>query len=573
MILRPIKTAAGRQATFNAAATGTELVLTHMSLGDKAGTLDPALKALRGERERVATFGQRISADQIHLDSLFDGPAEFWPREVGIWAGSTLVYYWSGAGNELGYKSGSGDWLIGIDLTIDPASEGPINITAAPANFGLTVMPHLATVLMSLNDTNRLVLAHRFRLDEQQAKLDRMPEPSEDPYTQYWTDQRGQAALRESAKAWGVDGARLVLEVGAGKEFGTIQAAYESLAGKALKTSVLIKVADGTYNLTGQFLGPHPHAHMIRIEGNPAKPSACTINWSADTNKASHGLIIRGARGLQLAGFRMTGQATADNWTHRSLRLDQGAQVWVEPGTLEVDGGCYGVQVEEMSVLWAERISIKNCADWHFMAAAGSHASIHGIKIDGGSKDASVVIPAHINPDMWKIVPSGILVQDSARAWAGESDTRRVFHGHWAQNAGYLWSDCSVVDDVHHGMIAKTSGVIWSHMWSVSRARPVAKRTIVRNAKTIAYQAHEGGRMVLPGARAEASDNGFYAATHSFIQANSSQAANCARAYYAETLSHIEAWDTSGNISSCATHYSPSAHGAFDNSGGMIRRS
>ena len=650
MILRPIKTTAGRKATFNAQATGTELVLTHMSLGDKTGTMDPALTTLRNERERVVCFGKRISLDQIHLDSLFDGPAEFWPREVGIWAGTTLVYYWSGAGTELGYKSASSDWLIGIDLTLDPNADGPINITASAPNWALTVMPHIATILMSLADTNRTLLSQRFAaakaeerislLDKLLAKLDtglqgtvswiqqaldtqskanagflahqtaanahdlgahmatilkaqndtsrlllnqrfalddvskavqvlQTPEP--DPHPQYWNDMRGQVAIAAKFAQWGIDGAVQTLEVGTGKAFATIQAAYESLIGKSIKTSVLIKVADGTYNTAGIFLQNHPDADKIRIEGNTAAPGNCVINFVPDAGKCSHGLIVRKARGLQLAGFRLVGTANAVNWTHRCLRLDQGAQVAVDAGTLLIEGGFHGVELEDMSLLWADRLSIKGCADWHLCAGSGSTASISGVKVDGNNKDAIVQVPGYVNPDLPKCSPSGILSNDGSRIWAGESDVRRVYHAFWAQNAGYLWCDCSVVDDVYYGMIGKTSGIVWSHWWDVTPARPVAKRTVVTNARTIAFLADQGGRIYAPGARAEACSNGFYAAASGFIQASSSWTVNCSRAYYGESMGLIEAWDTRGKTSGCPTVYSPAAHATLGNDNGMVR--
>lgn len=650
MILRPIKTAAGRDATINAKANGYDLTLTHMSLGDKAGTLDPALKALRNERERVPCFGKRISPDQMHLDSLFDGPAEFWPREVGLWAGTVLVYYWSSDGKELGYKQPNADWLIGIDLTIDPNADGPINITAAAPNWTLTVMPHIATILMSLadtnrilldqrfaadkaneriglldmllakldaglqgtvkwiqqaldtqsktnagflahqtaenahdlgahlstilkvqNDTSRLLLNQRFALDDVSKAVQELAAPTPDPHPQYWNDQRGQAALTQTMRQWGIDGAVLTLEVGPGKAFADIQAAYESLNGKSIKTSVLIKVSDGTYNTTGMVLGNHPNADKIRIEGNPANPAACVINFVPDANKQSHGLIVRRARGLQLAGFRFTGAATATHWAHRCLRLDQGAQVWIEPGTVQVDGGGIGVQVDDMSILWAEKIIIKNCADWHLVAGSGSIAAVNGIKIDGGNKDAVTQVPSHINPDLPKCVPSGILSNDGSRIWVGESDVRRVYHGYWAQNAGYLWNDCSLVDDVYYGMLAKTSGVIWSHWWDVTPARTVPKRTVVTNAKTIAFLADQGGRIYAPGAKAESCSNGFYAGSHGFIQASASYTVNTTRAYYSEVFGLIEAFDTKNKSSGCATVYSPSAYATLGNENGMIR--
>jgi hypothetical protein len=162
MILKPTKTIAGRKATFNATATGSDLTLTHMSIGDVGGPIDDGRINLRNERERVACFGTRISNDQIHLDSIFAGPDEYWVREIGIWAGSTLVYYWSTTSVELGYKGANFEWLVGLDLTIDPTADAQVNVTAAAPNVGMTVVPYMATILKSLADTNRLVLLKNY---------------------------------------------------------------------------------------------------------------------------------------------------------------------------------------------------------------------------------------------------------------------------------------------------------------------------------------------------------------------------------------------------------------------------
>lgn len=162
MILRPTKTVAGRQATFNANNSGLDLTLTHISIGDGGGAIDDARTGLRSERERVSVYGRRVGPDQIHLDAVFDGASAFWVREVGIWAGSTLVYYWSTAGADLGYKSPGFEWLLGLDLALEEAVDGVVQVTAQAPNVGMTVAPILASVLHSLCDTNRLVLMKNF---------------------------------------------------------------------------------------------------------------------------------------------------------------------------------------------------------------------------------------------------------------------------------------------------------------------------------------------------------------------------------------------------------------------------
>lgn len=162
MIVHPTKTVAGRQATFNAANNGIDLTLTHVSIGDGGGAIDDTRTSLRRERERVSAYGKRISIDQIHLDALFDGDAEFWVKEVGIWSDQTLIYYWSTSGVELGYKSKNLEWMIGLDLAVDEATEANITVNPAPPNLLLTTAPQLSVILQSLCDTNRLILQNQY---------------------------------------------------------------------------------------------------------------------------------------------------------------------------------------------------------------------------------------------------------------------------------------------------------------------------------------------------------------------------------------------------------------------------
>ena len=158
MILHPTKTIAGRTATFNATNSGTSLNLTHISIGDTGGAIDDTRITLRHELERVPVFGNRVTTDQIHLDAVFDGPNAFWVREIGIWADTTLVYYWSTAGVELGYKSQQAEWLLGIDLALTEAVDGVIQVTAQAPNVSMTIAPYMATILKALCDTNRTMI-------------------------------------------------------------------------------------------------------------------------------------------------------------------------------------------------------------------------------------------------------------------------------------------------------------------------------------------------------------------------------------------------------------------------------
>lgn len=162
MIIHPTKTIAARNAIFTAQNSGLHLDLTHMALGDTGGAIDDARTTLRNERERVPLFGERVSIDAIALAAMFDGPATFDVRELGIFSNSLLVYYWSTTAADLGRKTAGFEWLFRDTLTLDDADQAVLNIAVQAQVLNLTVLPQLLSFGKAIIDTQLLVLKNHY---------------------------------------------------------------------------------------------------------------------------------------------------------------------------------------------------------------------------------------------------------------------------------------------------------------------------------------------------------------------------------------------------------------------------
>lgn len=125
-------TRAGRAAILDAFNNGLKLSLTHVALGD--GAYDPSTlqTALNNERMRSAIAGSSISQDgvQLDLEASFGPSPAFWIREVGVFAGPTLIYVWSSPiqADFVGYKNATLTFLMGVALSVADVPSGTLTI-------------------------------------------------------------------------------------------------------------------------------------------------------------------------------------------------------------------------------------------------------------------------------------------------------------------------------------------------------------------------------------------------------------------------------------------------------------
>jgi hypothetical protein len=177
--IQPKITAGGLAALFNATNTGVALNLTHVSIGSMARTISGSELSLGAEKMRQAIgSSNRPTPDTIQMRTIFNPTSEFWVREVGIWAGTTLFAIWStgSTGSPLGYCSPGVDWVFSHRLSLRELPAGSVNIVVDPNEAALMgimlsheqdpnahgISSHLSVVLKSLADTNRLVLVNNY---------------------------------------------------------------------------------------------------------------------------------------------------------------------------------------------------------------------------------------------------------------------------------------------------------------------------------------------------------------------------------------------------------------------------
>lgn len=374
--------------------------------------------------------------------------------------------------------------------------------------------------------------------------------------------------VEQFIKNWGIDG-YTTLEVGAGKPFGSIQAAWDSLVGKTLNADVLIKVADGVHTTQGITFYSQPFANRIRIEGNIANPAACQIKFTPDANGASHGVVFDNVRRIAFSGFKLIGETTDQNWTHRSLLIQQGSLVWSVPGSVQIEGGGMGLIVENGSQYECKDLHVSNVRQWGVFIGSGARAHLPSLRLAGPGKDVQTTLPARIFGPASPAVPHGLAVVDTAQCWAFEAHITGCRHGAHAVQNGYLWCDLVKIEHCGNGCYAAAGGVCLSHWSPVAPGRPVEKRSRIVDAVN-GFFVDVGGKIMAPGAIVEQCETGFLAANQSLLYADGSIARNCGTGYASYGQSTVLAYGATP--SECTTNFTPPNSDVPGNGNAIVRR-
>jgi len=136
VIINPTLTQAGQAAAFNAAGTGLELTLTHVSFGtahyDPKGT-EVALKSPVGNKVPVAG-ASRPTPYQIRMTSAWrENVGQVPVGEIGWWAGDVLVFVWSKQdGTVASYKTDGVTYVLFNDLSFASVPANSISFVVDP---------------------------------------------------------------------------------------------------------------------------------------------------------------------------------------------------------------------------------------------------------------------------------------------------------------------------------------------------------------------------------------------------------------------------------------------------------
>ncbi|OHX12282.1 hypothetical protein BI347_01255 [Chromobacterium sphagni] len=370
------------------------------------------------------------------------------------------------------------------------------------------------------------------------------------------------------ASDWGVQG-YTTLQVGPGKAFASIQDAWNSLIGKVLQADVLIQVADGQYATSGIWLNNQPFASRIRIQGNTANPSACKIVLTPDANKLSNGVVFSRVSGVNFSGFHIVGEASANHWSYRCLRVEEAAVVYSDPGTIVLEGAAAGLEVDQNASGNFVKIRISGIKGWAASIIGGAHAILHNCAITGLGINVSTTTPAFVNPDMPSLMSSGLQCVEGSKAWLSVSSISNVFQGCVSASNSYLWADGTAVDQATNAFQAEWGGLIWNSGANPSPAVPNGRRGKASNAD-IGYLAGRGGTIYAYMATADNCNCGFYAVYSGAIYAANGWSRNSKKVgYCADGLAWLDASGTQAGSYGCTQLYDP-APNTPGNSGAYV---
>ena len=348
--------------------------------------------------------------------------------------------------------------------------------------------------------------------------------------------ERCEEKVDDAIARWGV--ASCTLEVGSGKRFGSIQAAWDYLQGKKISGGVLIQVADGVYKVNKIELNNHPDAHWVRIHGNLDNPAACTIQFTPDSKGYSHGILMRDVRRLELGGFKLLG---VHGQTKHMLHLNEHANVYCRTGTIIMEGCKYGIEAYTHSKIVASGLKITNCSDG-IVAASGAEVHAHDLEARGQKRGSGI----------------GVYVREHARAYAARARCQDFDLGFHARSNSFIYCDDARVENCDEGFYSHTQATIWTH-----------NSTAVSCG--MGFTARNNGTIFGKEQRAEGCKYGFYANQNSHLYAPSSHAVNCSEyGYGAHWGSMMDAGGTKAKCLGNKLNYTPGTSGAIGNGGAVI---
>lgn len=161
-------TTAARAAVLDSRNKGLQLSLTHMAIGDARYVPSPAQTVLRSERMRLVIGEGLVSDDRLQLDlvTAFSGVAEFWVREVGVYAGDLLAFVWSDPADTafIAYKNAGVDFVLGVGLALPDLPAGSVTVVDSGQALGLKLGPTRAALAAMAAEISRLGLRDAQRM-------------------------------------------------------------------------------------------------------------------------------------------------------------------------------------------------------------------------------------------------------------------------------------------------------------------------------------------------------------------------------------------------------------------------
>ncbi len=542
--LSPLLTSVGIAAVFNANNDGLQAHISHIAIGD--GTWMPGFDAtnLNNEIERVEILNsERLGPHQIHITAAIPaGAPEFWVHEIGVFlSDGTMLAIWASETTPIAYRSETADFLLSFDLKLEAV---PADSVIVDGTGGISLAPA---------DTNRFGVVKLV----DPTNVATLPLTSKEVMTK-------QATLELLNHKWGVEGFEQI-DVGAGKDYETLQEAWNALKGKQIDRDIKIKVANGTYDWTGVTLNGQPFASRIKIEGDVTTPSACAIRFTGISN----GIVIDGCQGLVISGFRLEGNTTEAHFTHQLMLVRNGSFVYCSEGSMEFDKAHMGVEVQYSARLICDGATFQNILHHNIYANGGASIHCRRSNIVGIGQDTYTTIPTNIDRDERQYASYGIFIADGAQAWTRGSVISNCHTGLTATRNAYLHADDVNVSNCRIGFYAGAGGEIWAH-WNQAYTTTPESHSQATNC-IYGYYAAANGTMVAVGAYADNCTDGFRCSQGGFMNSSNARSRNNTQnGFVASYGSFMNASGTSSASTGNATKYSPATSGTHGNVGGMI---
>jgi len=234
--------------------------------------------------------------------------------------------------------------------------------------------------------------------------------------------------------------ASTTINIGLEGQPSSIQDAWNSLKGKTIIGSVIIKVPDGTHNILGKLvLSQQPYAQMIRIEGNVSNPENCVLNFQDDGSDNCY-IAAYNIRGLNFSGFKIKGRGS--NTQDIGLRVD-GSWVLCDQDSIIVEDCHFGLQASWNSRLECRGVRANNCY-------CGVYTSINSY---------SYVPYAKIHSSLRDTVNTSGIFASSSNVDASYSEISGFNYGFWGHDNSTIGCVGSDVSDCFFGAYCTISKI------------------------------------------------------------------------------------------------------------------
>lgn len=169
-------------------------------------------------------------------------------------------------------------------------------------------------------------------------------------------------------------------------QYPTIQAALDYLLTKRINngSTVIIKVADGTYNVASTINIYHLDGMSIKILGNTSNPALCVLNFTT-----SGFMVFPGRSLLEINGFTINSTIPQSNATATLGILASGGIINRVGPNIVVNNFYYGISAWHNGYINCGGVKVTNSGDCGIWSFIGSHIICDDAEVSGSNDSAN----------------------------------------------------------------------------------------------------------------------------------------------------------------------------------------